>query len=95
QEGAARGRIEAPLVIGWGRNDRVCFTSQAKRALDLFPDARLHWFERCGHFPHWDAPQETVRLILHTSARHIGASTAGTPVEKSAIRGARPGADAA
>ena len=95
QEGAAHGCVEAPLVIGWGRNDRVCFTSQAKRALALFPDARLHWFERCGHFPHWEAPKETVQLILHTCARQIGASTAGTPVEKSAIRGARPGADAA
>ncbi len=88
QEGAARGSIEAPLVIGWGRNDRVCFTSQAKRALALFPDARLHWFERCGHLPHWDAPQETVQLILNTSARQIGASTAGTPVAQSATLGA-------
>ena len=85
QQGAARGSIEAPLVIGWGRNDKVCFTSQAKRALALFPDARLHWFERCGHFPHWDAPQETVQLILNTSARQIGASTTGTPVANSGI----------
>jgi hypothetical protein len=30
----------------------------------LFPDARLHWFENCGHFPQWDAPDETVRLVL-------------------------------
>lgn len=87
QKGAARGSIAAPLVIGWGRNDRVCFTSQAKRALALFPDARLHWFERCGHFPHWDAPQETVQLILNTSARHVGASTPATSVAQSAIPG--------
>lgn len=93
QEGAASGSIEAPLVIGWGRNDRVCFTSQAQRALALFPDARLHWFERCGHFPHWDAPHETVQLILNTSARQIEAPTAGTPVVQSAIL--RGSADAA
>ena len=30
----------------------------------LFPDAELHWFERCGHFPFWDQPSETVKLIL-------------------------------
>lgn len=52
------------VVIGWGRNDRVCFPSQAKVALQRFPEATLHWFDRCGHFPHWDAPQETVDLIL-------------------------------
>ncbi len=68
QQGAPRGSIEAPVVIGWGRNDKVCFPRQARRALNLFPDARLHWFDRCGHFPHWDAPAETVRLILDAPA---------------------------
>ena len=92
QEGAASGSIEAPLVIGWGRNDRVCFTSQAKRALALFPNARLHWFERCGHFPHWDAPQETVRLILSTAAGQIELATAGAPVAHSEMSGAGAGA---
>jgi pimeloyl-ACP methyl ester carboxylesterase len=68
QEGATRGSLVKPLVIGWGRLDRVCLARQAARAQQLFPDARLHWFERCGHFPHWDVPEETARLILDTTA---------------------------
>ncbi|MDQ6629360.1 MAG: hypothetical protein M3Z29_13100, partial [Pseudomonadota bacterium] len=64
QQGAPQGSIPAAPIIGWGRHDRVCFPSQAPRALDLFPDARLHWFEHSGHFPHWDQPYDTVRLIL-------------------------------
>lgn len=64
QQGAPQGSINHPLVIGWGRRDRVCFPSQAKRALELFPDAQLYWFERCGHFPQWDQPAEATRLIL-------------------------------
>jgi len=68
QEGAAPGSMNKPLVIGWGCLDRVCLPRQAARAQQLFPDARLHWFERCGHFPHWDAPEETARLILETTA---------------------------
>ena len=64
QQGAPRGSVEHPLVIGWGRRDRVCFPVQAERASRMFPDARLHWFEHSGHFPQWDAPQETTRLIL-------------------------------
>lgn len=67
QQGAPKDSIKNSLVIGWGRRDRVCFPSQSKRALKLFPDARLHWFEQCGHFPHWDKPQETVRLILDST----------------------------
>lgn len=64
QRGAAPHSIEHPLIIGWGKHDRVCFPRQAKRALELFPDARLHWFSDSGHFPQWDAPCETVSLIL-------------------------------
>lgn len=61
----ARGSI----VIGWGRRDLVCLPSQAARALELFPDARLHWFEGCGHFPQWDVPDQAARLILESTAR--------------------------
>lgn len=68
QLGADAGSLSRPLVIGWGRLDRVCLPRQAARALQLFPGARLHWFERCGHFPHWDAPEETTRLILEATA---------------------------
>ena len=68
QQGAPRHSILHPLVIGWGKQDRVCFPGEAKRALELFPDARMHWFERCGHFPHWDAPEETSQLILSSLA---------------------------
>lgn len=62
QEGAAStpGRV----TIGWGRSDRVVLPRQAARAMAAFPQARLHWFDRCGHFPQWDQPEETVRVIL-------------------------------
>ena len=38
------------------------------RAQAAFPHATLHWFDRCGHFPHWDQPRETVRLVLDATA---------------------------
>jgi pimeloyl-ACP methyl ester carboxylesterase len=56
------------MTIGWGRNDLVTLPSQAARAQALFPDARLHWFEKCGHFPQWDQPLETVQVILEATA---------------------------
>jgi pimeloyl-ACP methyl ester carboxylesterase len=68
QEGAPVGSLRGRVVIGWGRNDRVTPPSQAQRAIHLFPDASLHWFADCGHFPHWDKPEETVRLILESTA---------------------------
>ncbi|MET0475648.1 MAG: alpha/beta fold hydrolase [Mycobacterium sp.] len=67
QEGTPAGSSSGRITIGWGRNDRVTLPSEADRALQLFPDASLHWFANCGHFPHWDQPEETVRLILDSS----------------------------
>ena len=69
QQGMPAGGSAAPLVIGWGRLDRVCLPSQAVLAQQKFPDARLYWFESCGHFPHWDQPAETTRLILAAISR--------------------------
>lgn len=82
QQGTPRNSIAHPLVIGWGRRDRVCFPRQARRALALFPDAQLHWFDRCGHFPHWDAPAETTQLIL--------GALDGTRTSVTATRSAEP-----
>ncbi|MBM9475337.1 alpha/beta fold hydrolase [Nakamurella flavida] len=64
QQGAPAGTAPGRVTIGWGRRDRVTVRSQAARATSLFPDAILHWFDRCGHFPQWDAPKEAIRLIL-------------------------------
>lgn len=52
------------VVIGWGRMDRLCLPRQAARAQAAFPSARVHWFEKSGHFPAWDMPEETVAMIL-------------------------------
>lgn len=64
QRGAPAGTAPGRVTIGWGRRDRVTVPRQATRAAELFPDAELHWFERCGHFPQWDVPREATRLIL-------------------------------
>lgn len=55
------------VVIGWGRQDRLCLPKQAERAKDAFPSANVHWFERSGHFPAWDMPEETIAVILAAS----------------------------
>ena len=73
QEGAPRGTLKHPLVIGWGRQDRVLPPSQAPRVAAAFPDGSLYWFEKCGHFPQWDQPEETVQLILSVTSQESGA----------------------
>jgi len=67
QRGAPAGTVPGRVTIGWGRRDLVTVPRQAARAAELFPDAVFHWFERCGHFPQWDAPHEATRLILDST----------------------------
>lgn len=68
QEGASRERLRGSVVIGWGRQDKVALPSQARTAARLFPGSQLHWFDKCGHFPHWDQPEQTATLILDSTS---------------------------
>lgn len=68
QEGAPAGSTPGQVVIGWGRQDRVTLPRQSRRARELFPDAHISWFGRCGHFPHWDRPEAATHLILAATA---------------------------
>lgn len=61
----------APVTIGWGSKDRLCLPQQAKRATAAFPNAAMHWFEHSGHFPMWDQPEETVRVILDATSHSL------------------------
>jgi pimeloyl-ACP methyl ester carboxylesterase len=68
---AQRGPAAAgagPVTIGWGRRDRLCLARQARRAVAAFPSARLHWFAHSGHYPMWDEPAASARLILDSTA---------------------------
>ena len=68
QPGAPAGAVRNRVVIGWGRRDLVTPASQAARATRAFPDGTLHWFDHCGHFPHWDQPARTAQLILEATS---------------------------
>lgn len=67
QEGATKQQTPGRVLIGWGRQDRVVTPSQANCAMERFPDAQLHWFDSCGHFPMWDQPTETIQLVLNNT----------------------------
>lgn len=70
QGGMPAGTATKPIVIAWGRWDRVTpRRRQAERARTAFPDADFHLFRHSGHFPLWDVPAETAELILSSTQR--------------------------
>ncbi len=67
QEGLPAGAQEHPILLVWGKRDYVTPASQATLAQERFPDATLQLIDKCGHFPHWDQPEQATQLILgHT-----------------------------
>lgn len=55
--------LRQPVLLLWGRQDPIIPVSHAVRAARLLPDARLHVFDRCGHMPVWEYPDEVARLV--------------------------------
>jgi pimeloyl-ACP methyl ester carboxylesterase len=56
-------RIEVPVKIIWGRQDRilpVAFLDEFRR---LMPKAQVHIVENAGHLPHAEKPEEFVDLV--------------------------------
>lgn len=56
--------IRTPTLIVWGDEDEVIPVRNGKWLHDEIPGSRLLIFPRCGHCPHMEYPQETLRAIL-------------------------------
>lgn len=51
-------KIDIPVLLCWGKQDRVTPVSHAETALKNLNKARLHLLENCGHFPQYEFPKE-------------------------------------
>ena len=52
-----------PMLVVWGRHDRVIPASQADHVNLIAPDAVVEVMENCGHFPHKDHPERFVKVL--------------------------------
>ncbi|MEA2646297.1 MAG: hypothetical protein QOE92_1380 [Chloroflexota bacterium] len=61
-----------PVLIIWGRDDRVFPVSHGRRAARLLPKARIEVIEDCGHMPQLERPAVVVDTLRdwmrHTEA---------------------------
>lgn len=56
-------QIQVPTLIVWGKQDRVVPLRHAFVARKQIPHARLHLFERCGHTPQLEYPNQFNALV--------------------------------
>jgi len=58
------GEIRTPTLLIWGRDDIVTPPSAAEGFLELLPDARVVWVDRCGHTPMLESPDLFADAVL-------------------------------
>ncbi|HEY3116908.1 MAG TPA: alpha/beta fold hydrolase [Chloroflexota bacterium] len=62
--GAELGKITAPTLILWGRDDRVVPMDTGLRLLAGLPGSQMHIFGHCGHWVQFEHADEFNRLVL-------------------------------
>ena len=57
------GKLDMPVLLIWGRNDRTLPLEQSRGILSAVPRAKFHIIDNCGHIPHYEKPEEVNHLI--------------------------------
>jgi 2-hydroxy-6-oxonona-2,4-dienedioate hydrolase len=57
-------KIHAPCLLIWGREDIVTPPEAAHEFMAKLPDARIVWYDRCGHAPMIEKPAEFAEAVL-------------------------------
>lgn len=55
--------IRIPTLVAVGDDDRLTPLAEAREIHEGVAGSRLHVFERCGHLPPMEAPQETTAVL--------------------------------
>ena len=62
--------IRIPTLIIWGREDRLFPIGHACFAREKIPDSYLYIFDRCGHMPNFERPEEFNSVVLNFLGGH-------------------------
>jgi len=62
-------RIDVPVAIVWGKEDRVLPVGIADELKRLLPQAQLKIFERCGHLPQVEKAEEFCDFVVRFACK--------------------------
>ncbi len=57
------GKLDVPVLLIWGRHDRILPLEQSGDILAAVPCAEFHVIENCGHIPQYEKPDEVNPII--------------------------------
>jgi len=55
--------LNMPALLLWCDHDRIVLLSVGKRLAKDLPNARIKVIEDCGHIPHEEQPEQTLRVL--------------------------------
>jgi pimeloyl-ACP methyl ester carboxylesterase len=58
------GRADMPVLVVWGKQDRLIPVEYGARLEAEFPNADLRVLDGCGHVPMADCPEAFDRAVL-------------------------------
>ena len=61
--------LSTPTMLFWGTDDEIIPVKHAHRAAQMIPNAEMHVFEDCGHWPQMERTEEFNRLMLEFLSR--------------------------
>lgn len=56
-------KIRIPVLLVWGKNDKITPPEVAEEFNRLLPDSELHWIDKCGHAPMMERPEEFNEIL--------------------------------
>jgi 4,5:9,10-diseco-3-hydroxy-5,9,17-trioxoandrosta-1(10),2-diene-4-oate hydrolase len=66
---ARLGGVKAPVLVTWGRDDRMLPVEGALFGYRQLPNAELHIFSRCGHWAQVERKDDFERLVVEFLTR--------------------------
>jgi haloalkane dehalogenase len=76
--------LNIPLLLMWGRQDRMIPPYLARQFAALNPKLELVELDDAGHCPHDERPEEVNQIILDWLARHCPETQDASPSSLSA-----------
>lgn len=58
------GRLDLPVLVTWGEDDRFLPVRHGRRAAARLPHGRLEVIPLAGHSPNWEAPDAVLGAVL-------------------------------
>ena len=58
------GIVDCPALVVWGKDDPYIPFHYAEMQTKVFPQAKVHLLDGCGHWPFVDEPERVAKLVI-------------------------------